>query len=125
MQTFFPCSSVFEPCHKHVSLSPYLEACTADNCNGGNYTCTSLEAYATQCAEAGICIDWRNATGGQCGKIMFISYIYMHVCVFIAYFYIYLHLFKIFSMYITEHKCPSDKVYMACGSTVEPTCNER
>lgn len=71
---------------------------------------------------AGICIDWRNATGGHCSKIMFIP---IHVCVFIVYLYIYLDFFKMFSMYITEHKCPSDKVYMACGSPVEPTCNQR
>lgn len=75
-QNFWLSSSVFKPCHKHVPLSPYLEACTEDNCYGGNNTCSSLEAYATECAQAGICIDWRNATGGRCGKMLLIIFIY-------------------------------------------------
>uniref|UniRef100_A0A674PA98 VWFD domain-containing protein n=1 Tax=Takifugu rubripes TaxID=31033 RepID=A0A674PA98_TAKRU len=83
-------SSVFEPCHKHVSPDSYLQTCESAKCNSANDTCSSLAAYAVACAEAGVCINWRNETNGQC-----------------------------------EHLCPSDKVYMACGSTVEPTCNER
>lgn len=31
--------------------------------------CTSLQTYAEVCAEAGVCIDWRGATKGTCGKI--------------------------------------------------------
>uniref|UniRef100_H3CHD2 Uncharacterized protein n=1 Tax=Tetraodon nigroviridis TaxID=99883 RepID=H3CHD2_TETNG len=89
IQTCCLCSSLFEPCHRHVPFLSYLKTCTTDNCYGGNDTCSSLEAYATECAKAGVCIDWRNATGGQC-----------------------------------KHTCPSDKVYVACGSPVEPTCNE-
>ncbi|XP_026148875.2 intestinal mucin-like protein, partial [Mastacembelus armatus] len=83
-------SSVFAPCHEVVSPGPFVTSCMSDNCNGGNNTCSSLEAYATECSNAGICIDWRDATNGQC-----------------------------------EHKCPSNKVYMACGPSVEPTCNNR
>lgn len=30
-----------------------------------------------------------------------------------------------FTNHLTEHECPSDKVYKACGSSVEPTCNDR
>uniref|UniRef100_A0A3Q1I2V8 Uncharacterized protein n=1 Tax=Anabas testudineus TaxID=64144 RepID=A0A3Q1I2V8_ANATE len=83
-------SSVFAPCHAIVSPGPFVTSCISDVCNNGNHTCSSLEAYATECSNAGICINWRNATNGQC-----------------------------------EHKCPSNKVYMACGSPVEPTCNDR
>lgn len=83
-------SSVFAPCHAVISPGPFVSSCASDNCNGGNNTCSSLEAYATECSNAGVCVDWRNATDGQC-----------------------------------EHKCPSNQVYMACGPTVEPTCNDR
>ncbi|KAG7239607.1 hypothetical protein INR49_028759, partial [Caranx melampygus] len=83
-------SSVFEECSKVISPAPFVKSCKLDNCKSGNNSCSSLEAYATECANAGICVDWRNATDGQC-----------------------------------EHKCPSNKVYMACGPNVEPTCNNR
>uniref|UniRef100_G3PM00 Intestinal mucin-like protein n=1 Tax=Gasterosteus aculeatus aculeatus TaxID=481459 RepID=G3PM00_GASAC len=84
-------SSVFAPCNTVVPAGPFLTSCRSDVCNSGNATgCTSLEAYATQCSVAGVCIDWRNATNGQCAL-----------------------------------KCPNNKVYMACGPTVEPTCNDR
>lgn len=75
VQNFWLFPSVFEPCHKHVPFMPYLDACAIDECAGNNHTCASLEAYAVECAEAGICLEWRNATGGRCGKIMFIFFI--------------------------------------------------
>ncbi|KAM4743671.1 mucin-5B-like [Anableps anableps] len=53
-------------------------------------SCSSLEAYAAECSNAGICIDWRSDTSGLC-----------------------------------EHRCPNNKVYMACGPSIEPTCNDR
>ncbi|XP_071400761.1 intestinal mucin-like protein [Centroberyx affinis] len=83
-------SSVFDQCRTVVPPAPFVEACRSDICNGGNDSCSSLQAYASECSSAGVCIDWRNATNGQC-----------------------------------EHKCPSNKVYMACGPAVEPTCNDR
>eukprot|EP00064_Thunnus_orientalis_P016582 superscaffoldBa00003318_g16648 len=73
-----------------ISPGSFVTSCVSDICNGGNNSCSSLEAYATECSNAGVCIDWRNDTNGQC-----------------------------------EHKCPSNKVYMACGPDVEPTCNDR
>uniref|UniRef100_A0A8C6M4R3 VWFD domain-containing protein n=1 Tax=Nothobranchius furzeri TaxID=105023 RepID=A0A8C6M4R3_NOTFU len=83
-------SSVFAPCHTLISPGLFVMSCSDDACNGGNVSCSSLEAYATACATAGACIDWRSATNGLC-----------------------------------EHKCPSNKMYMACGPLVEPTCNDR
>ncbi|XP_027137214.1 mucin-5B [Larimichthys crocea] len=83
-------SSVFQPCHSVISPDRFVEICKSNSCNSGNTTCTSLEEYASQCSNEGICIDWRNATNGEC-----------------------------------ENKCPSDKVYVACGPIVEPTCNDR
>ncbi|XP_041795282.1 intestinal mucin-like protein [Chelmon rostratus] len=58
-------SSVFEPCHKLIPPDNFKSSCVSDNCNNNN-TCSSLEAYATECSKAGVCIDWRNATNGQC-----------------------------------------------------------
>uniref|UniRef100_A0A3P9DUG0 CTCK domain-containing protein n=1 Tax=Maylandia zebra TaxID=106582 RepID=A0A3P9DUG0_9CICH len=71
-----------------VPPGPFVTSCVFDTCNLGKNSCCSLEAYATECSNEGICIDWRNATNGLC-----------------------------------EHKCPSNKVYMPCGPSVEPTCN--
>ncbi|CAB1452928.1 unnamed protein product [Pleuronectes platessa] len=59
-------SSVFEPCHSVIPRGSYLKTCTSDICINGNNTCTSLEAYAAECSNAGVCINWRNATNGQC-----------------------------------------------------------
>ncbi|XP_076592712.1 mucin-5B-like [Chaetodon auriga] len=59
-------SSVFEPCHNIIPLQYYLQTCVSDNCSSSNNTCAFLEAYATECSNAGVCIDWRNATNGQC-----------------------------------------------------------
>ncbi|XP_019712599.1 mucin-5AC-like [Hippocampus comes] len=61
-------SSVFEECHKVVSPEDYYEACKFDVCHMPNSSvgCSSLEAYAMMCTAASVCIDWRNATQGQC-----------------------------------------------------------
>uniref|UniRef100_A0A3B5L9S0 VWFD domain-containing protein n=1 Tax=Xiphophorus couchianus TaxID=32473 RepID=A0A3B5L9S0_9TELE len=82
--------SLFTPCHSFISPAPFVSSCTYEICNGGNDTCSSLEAYAAECSNAGVCIDWRSDTNGLC-----------------------------------EHRCPNNKVYMACGPSVEPTCNDR
>lgn len=58
-------SSEFKECHKFVSAIPYLAACLKDSCH---MACSSLQAYAIECAKQGVCIDWRNATKGSCRK---------------------------------------------------------
>lgn len=68
-------SSVFKACHTVIPPGPFVKSCVSDNCNSDNNTCTSLEAYATECSNEGVCIDWRNATNGRCGKIKSIGYI--------------------------------------------------
>uniref|UniRef100_UPI003AB02701 mucin-2-like n=1 Tax=Centroberyx gerrardi TaxID=166262 RepID=UPI003AB02701 len=61
-------SRVFEECHKVIPPQAFYEACKFDVCHMPNTTvgCSSLEVYATKCAEAAICVDWRNSTKGQC-----------------------------------------------------------
>lgn len=61
---------VFEECHKVITPQHFYEACNFDVCNmkNRNASCSSLEAYAAMCAEASVCVAWRNATKGQCGK---------------------------------------------------------
>ncbi|XP_070985515.1 mucin-5B-like [Oncorhynchus clarkii lewisi] len=61
-------SKVFESCHKIIPYEPFLVACIFDACNMDDVTigCTSLQTYADACAQAGVCIEWRNYTNGQC-----------------------------------------------------------
>ncbi|KAM3625281.1 uncharacterized protein V6R79_009622 [Siganus canaliculatus] len=58
-------SSVFSACHSVISPGTYVTSCQSNSCSN-NSTCSVLEAYATACSSAGVCIDWRNATGGLC-----------------------------------------------------------
>lgn len=62
--------SVFEACHKIIDYSPFLDGCEFDMCHVDvKYIgCSSVQSYADTCAKAGVCIDWRNATNGVCGK---------------------------------------------------------
>ncbi|XP_036837674.1 intestinal mucin-like protein [Oncorhynchus mykiss] len=59
-------SKVFEECHKAVSPDAFIQACRSDVCNNAISSCSSLEAYASECANKGICIDWRKSTDGEC-----------------------------------------------------------
>ncbi|XP_055365809.1 mucin-2 [Betta splendens] len=72
--TFAPCnpdsicdllkSSVFEKCHPFVSPDKVYQGCVFDSCHVSNpaVECTSLQTYAAACAQAGVCIHWRNHT---------------------------------------------------------------
>ncbi|XP_029626315.1 intestinal mucin-like protein [Salmo trutta] len=61
-------SKVFESCHKIIPYEPFIVACIFDACYMDDVTigCTSLQTYADACAQAGVCIEWRNYTNGQC-----------------------------------------------------------
>uniref|UniRef100_A0A674A7Z4 Intestinal mucin-like protein n=1 Tax=Salmo trutta TaxID=8032 RepID=A0A674A7Z4_SALTR len=61
------CQRVFEECHKAVSPDAFVQACRSDVCYNANSSCSSLEAYASECANKGICIEWRKSTDGECG----------------------------------------------------------
>uniref|UniRef100_A0AAQ5ZCP1 Uncharacterized protein n=1 Tax=Amphiprion ocellaris TaxID=80972 RepID=A0AAQ5ZCP1_AMPOC len=55
-------SSVFEACHNIINYNPFVTGCEFDMCHSriSRTGCTSLQAYADACAEAGVCIEWRN-----------------------------------------------------------------
>ncbi|KAM9854785.1 mucin-5B [Aulostomus maculatus] len=57
-------SSVFEECHKFVSPENFYQGCIFDSCHIANpiVECTSLQTYAAACAQAGVCLHWRNHT---------------------------------------------------------------
>ncbi|XP_027886235.1 mucin-2 [Xiphophorus couchianus] len=57
-------SSVFAECHPLVSPDNFYRGCVYDSCHVSNpaVECTSLQTYAAACAQAGICIRWRNHT---------------------------------------------------------------
>lgn len=66
---FFCVSRVFKNCHEVISVEPYYDACKFDVCHtNASIGCISLETYAKKCAEASVCLAWRNATNGVCSK---------------------------------------------------------
>lgn len=56
--------SVFAECHDLVSPDNFYKGCVFDSCHVSNpaMECSSLETYAAACAQAGVCISWRNHT---------------------------------------------------------------
>uniref|UniRef100_A0A3Q2CDL2 VWFD domain-containing protein n=1 Tax=Cyprinodon variegatus TaxID=28743 RepID=A0A3Q2CDL2_CYPVA len=59
-------SALFKPCHSVVPPEPWYGACVYDQCACGANTdeclCDTLEAYASQCREAGVILQWRSAS---------------------------------------------------------------
>ncbi|TMS05472.1 Intestinal mucin-like protein [Larimichthys crocea] len=57
-------SSVFAECHAFVSPDRFYQGCVFDSCHVSNQVveCTSLQTYAAACAQAGVCLHWRNHT---------------------------------------------------------------
>ncbi|XP_041853995.1 mucin-2-like [Melanotaenia boesemani] len=57
-------SSVFAECHPLVSPDNFYRGCVFDSCHVSNpvVECTSLQTYAAACAQAGVCLHWRNHT---------------------------------------------------------------
>ncbi|KAI3371238.1 hypothetical protein L3Q82_023860 [Scortum barcoo] len=55
-------SSVFAPCHPFVSPENFHRGCVFDSCHVSNpaVECISLQTYAAACAQAGVCLYWRN-----------------------------------------------------------------
>lgn len=63
-------SAAFKPCHRVVPPEPWYGACVYDLCacgsNSDECLCDTLEAYASQCREAGVILQWRSAS--LCGE---------------------------------------------------------
>ncbi|XP_031975843.1 LOW QUALITY PROTEIN: IgGFc-binding protein-like [Corvus moneduloides] len=58
-------TGIFKDCHTKVPPQNFFENCVYDVCfTEGQATslCYGLQAYAESCVNAGICIEWRNAT---------------------------------------------------------------
>ncbi|XP_014900210.1 kielin/chordin-like protein [Poecilia latipinna] len=59
-------STVFKPCHRVVPPEQWYAACVYDLCACGANTdeclCDALEAYASQCREAGVILQWRSTS---------------------------------------------------------------
>uniref|UniRef100_A0A3Q0RGL3 Zmp:0000001332 n=1 Tax=Amphilophus citrinellus TaxID=61819 RepID=A0A3Q0RGL3_AMPCI len=57
-------SSLFAECHPFISPENFYKGCIFDSCyfNKTEVLCTSLQTYAAACAQAGVCIYWRNHT---------------------------------------------------------------
>ncbi|XP_029378341.1 kielin/chordin-like protein [Echeneis naucrates] len=57
-------SAVFKPCRRVVPPEPWYGACVYDLCacgaNSDECLCDVLEAYASQCREAGVILQWRS-----------------------------------------------------------------
>ncbi|XP_029289229.1 mucin-2-like [Cottoperca gobio] len=57
-------SRLFAACHPFVSPENFYQGCVYDSCHVSNpvVECTSLQTYAAACAQAGVCLHWRNHT---------------------------------------------------------------
>ncbi|XP_029952600.1 kielin/chordin-like protein [Salarias fasciatus] len=57
-------SAAFRPCHHVVPPEPWYAACVYDQCacgaNSDECLCDTLEAYASQCRESGVVLQWRS-----------------------------------------------------------------
>ncbi|NXW92949.1 ZAN protein, partial [Alopecoenas beccarii] len=63
--SFLIYTGIFKDCHTKVPPENFFDNCVYDMCfTGGLATslCYALQAYAESCINAGICIEWRNAT---------------------------------------------------------------
>lgn len=63
-------TAAFRPCHRVVHPEAWYAACVYDLCACGANTdeclCDALEAYAGQCREAGVVLQWRGPS--LCGE---------------------------------------------------------
>ncbi|XP_012888812.1 PREDICTED: mucin-5B [Dipodomys ordii] len=110
-------SKVFANCHRLIPPGAFVSTCVHESCQTSNpeALCQNLEAYAGLCRARGACVDWRNATGGQCGEPGWprtpasgpMEQLMIAVPV------------------PTDFSCPPSKVYKSCGPLQPQSCNSR
>ncbi|XP_061420431.1 mucin-2-like [Lethenteron reissneri] len=61
-------SDVFAECKRVIDPQPFMMGCQFDWCatRKDDIPCQSIQAYASQCLDRGICIHWRNFTNNRC-----------------------------------------------------------
>ncbi|KAK9502170.1 hypothetical protein O3M35_012753 [Rhynocoris fuscipes] len=52
---------IFGKCHAVVDPSSYVSNCHTAICNGASIGCREFEAYARDCQNEGICLEWRGS----------------------------------------------------------------
>jgi hypothetical protein len=70
-------TNIFAECESIVESKPHYENCMIDICNVDDpeeFFCSALNAYATQCAQNNVILEWRNEVP-ECGKLATISVI--------------------------------------------------
>uniref|UniRef100_A0A8C5QJV0 Uncharacterized protein n=1 Tax=Leptobrachium leishanense TaxID=445787 RepID=A0A8C5QJV0_9ANUR len=56
---------LFKDCHTLINPDNFYESCLQDMCFTGGESislCYAVQAYAQQCSEAGVCVEWRSDT---------------------------------------------------------------
>lgn len=91
--SFLIYTGLFKDCHTKVPPENFFESCVYDMCfTGGQETslCYGLQAYAESCNNAGICIEWRNATLCRecCDLQIFILDLTSKICTFSSTFHV-------------------------------------
>ncbi|XP_037551804.1 mucin-19 [Nematolebias whitei] len=56
----------FANCSQFVDLAVKKKNCKFDSCTSLNASCSALYQAAEECKTAGVCVDWRELTGGVC-----------------------------------------------------------
>ncbi|CAN0428794.1 unnamed protein product [Lampetra planeri] len=71
-------SDLFAECKRVIDPQPFMMGCQFDWCatRKDDIPCQSIQAYASQCLDRGICIHWRNFTNNRCSYTCPIGKVY-------------------------------------------------
>lgn len=79
--TIFECLSIvlFLACHQVVDPEPYYRDCLYDVCSCqvklGECLCPTIAAYAKECSQKGVLVDWIPEVR-ECGKFIFFFFFF-------------------------------------------------